>query len=965
MSKQPVKKEKKLRVSQAPAFWLRYKTHLLIFFSAFAIYSNSIPNNYNLDDEIVTRNHRLTSKGVSAIPEIFTEPYYKDASGYAYEYRPIVLVSFAIEHSLFGENAHISHFINVLLYSVLCVLLLVVLQMLFKDYGSLLALIATVFFVVHPAHTEVVDSIKNRDEILALEGALSALFFGLKWADTSKRYFIPISAFCFLLAVLSKQSIITWAVVVPIAIIFFRQPRLLPLLVLTIFLLVPVGIYVPLSIINTRIALLVTCLIIVVLFYGVMYWFSWGVNLKQTIQKLLSFFQQSFFSLGRANLNEQTTEFVADGSSFTKAILISTTIITLLVYTISAYCLFYWHTYLLVPVLSIYLFFGFTGNDTVKKILFIPCFILTMIVAYSFGVSPAFYTSMYLIISTVYFMYYKGQFRYVAVPVALACILISVLQQQEYFAPLFDILPIVLLLKKRFRFIVRVLALAAIGIGMLLPLVNSLGDNFFYDDNIRFAMVGLLLVVTYKPAAIRLFSYLTPAVISFNLFFLLAIMNMPTPPYYTPVSYASIDMLKQKVFWMGSAASKIREGAQSVSEAGRADLTDESTERPLSFIESPTNFISSETLKAGTAFASLSHYLYKIILPYPMSFYYGYRFIKPIELTRPLPLVSLAIYLFLLVLALLLIRKNRLVSFALLLFLVSVSVYSNYFYPLPGSIADRFMFAPSIGWCILLAYLILYFFARTDLKTAAENLKQLPMAAKGAITLTLLLYSGITFSRNFQWKDHITLFRHDIDYVNESAQAHNLLGVQLIIYSNQLPQGPEQFKMREEAVPHFKKSIEIYPDFFNPVYDAARVYTMINQPDSALVYYRKAAAMNPDFYESHLSAAEILARAGRWNEAIPFLEHVTTNYPTEGRAYDLLSLVYYQIKNYEKSIAVNHGALLHIPNSFNPTINIARVYETALNQPDSALYYYRKALQLNPSDAQLQQTVLQLSTRIK
>ncbi len=70
-----------------------------IFLFSFVIYANTIPNDYNLDDELVTQNHRLTSKGISAIPEIFTSPYYEDKAGYKYEYRPIVLISFAIPSS--------------------------------------------------------------------------------------------------------------------------------------------------------------------------------------------------------------------------------------------------------------------------------------------------------------------------------------------------------------------------------------------------------------------------------------------------------------------------------------------------------------------------------------------------------------------------------------------------------------------------------------------------------------------------------------------------------------------------------------------------------------------------------------------------------------------------------------------------------------------------------------------------
>jgi hypothetical protein len=124
-------------------------------------------NGYNMDDELVTINHRLTSQGISAIPEIFTSPYYQDNMGYAYEYRPMALASFAIEHQFFGESPFMSHVISLLLYIGLCLLLYKFLLQLGGVVTPPLALFITLLFSAFTAHTEVVCSIKNRDELLA------------------------------------------------------------------------------------------------------------------------------------------------------------------------------------------------------------------------------------------------------------------------------------------------------------------------------------------------------------------------------------------------------------------------------------------------------------------------------------------------------------------------------------------------------------------------------------------------------------------------------------------------------------------------------------------------------------------------------------------------------------------------------------------------------------------------------
>jgi hypothetical protein len=201
------KKEKgKPTVSKEP-FVKRNQWQLLLAALVCLVYANSIFNGYNLDDELVTRNHRFTAKGMEAIPDILTNPYYADAMGYKYEYRPVVHVTFAIEHQFFGESAKVSHFFNLVLYAILCIVLYNLLKRLFQERYSWLPIIASIIFAVHPIHTEVVCSIKNRDEILSL------LFMLLAWKYALNFYYNDMKGGIFsvmfvLLSLLSKKHLI-------------------------------------------------------------------------------------------------------------------------------------------------------------------------------------------------------------------------------------------------------------------------------------------------------------------------------------------------------------------------------------------------------------------------------------------------------------------------------------------------------------------------------------------------------------------------------------------------------------------------------------------------------------------------------------------------------------------------------------------------------------------------------------
>ena len=155
-------------------FLRKYRFYLLIFFAAFIQYANTLEHEYAWDDSIVITQNERVQKGIKGIPQLF----YKHKSLKAqdkYGYRPLTLISFAIEVGLFGQNPKAGHFFNVLYYCLLCLLLFGTMKEIFRGKGDLFAFVITLVFIVHPLHVEVVANIKSRDEILSLLFGLFAL----------------------------------------------------------------------------------------------------------------------------------------------------------------------------------------------------------------------------------------------------------------------------------------------------------------------------------------------------------------------------------------------------------------------------------------------------------------------------------------------------------------------------------------------------------------------------------------------------------------------------------------------------------------------------------------------------------------------------------------------------------------------------------------------------------------------
>lgn len=190
---------------------------LIVVLTGFLLYANTLSFDFALDDYSVILENRLTRQGISAVPEIFTTSY---RYGYFFTddllYRPITKAMFAIEWSLSPGNPLPGHLMNVLLFALTGWILFRFLLRL-TEGNTLLSFVTAMLFMAHPIHTEVVANIKSRDEILALLGGLAALDFFLQFLRSGKSIHLALSTLFYFLALLSKESAITFLVIFPLA----------------------------------------------------------------------------------------------------------------------------------------------------------------------------------------------------------------------------------------------------------------------------------------------------------------------------------------------------------------------------------------------------------------------------------------------------------------------------------------------------------------------------------------------------------------------------------------------------------------------------------------------------------------------------------------------------------------------------------------------------------------------------
>lgn len=206
---------------------------LILLILGFVLYSNSFYNEYALDDGIVIQKNEYVQRGIHGIPKILSTDAYdsfyrqmharQQLSGG--RYRPLSVVTFAIEQELFGSKekvkpaedaAFVRHVLNVVFYILSILVLLFFLRNFIFKHNPLIAFIACLIFLIHPIHTEVVANVKSRDEILSFLFIILTFIALLRYHENKEKKQLFFGLLFYFLAFLSKEYAITLLLLIPL-----------------------------------------------------------------------------------------------------------------------------------------------------------------------------------------------------------------------------------------------------------------------------------------------------------------------------------------------------------------------------------------------------------------------------------------------------------------------------------------------------------------------------------------------------------------------------------------------------------------------------------------------------------------------------------------------------------------------------------------------------------------------------
>ncbi|MCB9185507.1 MAG: tetratricopeptide repeat protein [Flavobacteriales bacterium] len=858
-----------------------------------AVHSPVLFNGYNLDDELVTRNHRLTSKGISAIPEIYRSPYYEDEQGYSYGYRPTVLASFAIEHSLFGESPFMGHLINLLLYAITVVLIFSLVLKIFPDKWWL-AFGTALLFTIHPIHTEVVASIKNRDEILSLLFGLAGCFALIH----PKRFWLslPIGIFFFYFALTSKMSAVMLVLLTPFS-LSRRQSTTEYLLLHLAFSVILCFVLQQRESINYQRGNIVAFITVIA--------FIRLITDNHTQSKIIAVINKTSFKIYRLIQQLYQVLVTISTKSCESASKLSNTrlleILIALAITIK------------MPQIQAEYFPEFVAL-VVISFLFLPtnipdAFFRFSLILILYGNHFAF-NNFLVVFAILMNLHYLLRPKSTILKYLILGLPVSIIVSEIYVGyPWFDYIGIVsfqlglmffVFIEDKVRniqwYVLLLLAVFVAGsFGYWLSAMDGLRDAILISIpaflNILVKHLNLDIYKTFSKQfnelKKRIPAVLLMAVLSITIFEVLR--NHNTPSQVKVSLPHDSRKFNPSIVWSAEHIA--------------------SWKRPFDYAEHPLSPFAPLSWKLGTAFTTLNAYLVKLMLPYPMAFYYGYDEVTISNLWQWKSIASVLIHLMLVIGIFLCWKNYKSVSIGLIMYLTSIALFSGMAEMVAGMFAERFAYVASFGFCLGIVGFVQLLLAKfPSAKTAM-------LTVAGVI---LISYSAYSFHRDTLWKDKITLMRHDIKNVPNSAQAHNLLAHALMekVFdkSNENDQ-KQNDELILEARDHFDRATEIYPRFFNAWVDKGKVSEIMNQPEEAIDAFKRALEIDSTYTPLVNWIGKDYELLGQYENATKYFERYLSMYPNDPVNYDNLARVLFMQKRYKESIQVCESYLKMDPNN--------------------------------------------------
>jgi tetratricopeptide (TPR) repeat protein len=343
-------------------------------------------------------------------------------------------------------------------------------------------------------------------------------------------------------------------------------------------------------------------------------------------------------------------------------------------------------------------------------------------------------------------------------------------------------------------------------------------------------------------------------------------------------------------------------------------------------------------------------------------------------------------------------KKYPIISYGILFFFFSISIYLHIVKSLSDTRADRFMFFASVGLSILLVGLLIRIL-KVDLKTNTkvdlkkgekqtlssplQSFNKLNISFKGVFIALLVFFSVITFSRNSIWENDFTLVENDMERLDNSARPHYYFATNLLqriqqdgwnaetekemiyhyqrsielsdsIYYGRIELG-SYFSDRDridEGIAVFQETVDLFPNTSDPRHYLGQAFVQQEKYDSAIVHLEKSISLAPKSPDSYYLLAISYAKVGKLKKGEDLANKGLRKFPQASKSmYEALGHVYFEMDDMTKSTESTLKMIEHGGDSYKAYATVIGRYQSKGDDANAAKYY-QSAIQQGIMQAQ-------------
>ena len=351
--------------------------------------------------------------------------------------------------------------------------------------------------------------------------------------------------------------------------------------------------------------------------------------------------------------------------------------------------------------------------------------------------------------------------------------------------------------------------------------------------------------------------------------------------------------------------------------------------------------------KYATIVYTLGKYIQLLFFPHPLTYDYYPKQIPIVTLANPYVILTLMTYLVMGGFAIIGFFKRSIPAFGILLFIITLSIASNLFFPIGAFMNERFVYVSSLGFCLIIGYLI-----QVGLPKNSKSIKMGNQLSIAVLSIFLLLYSVKTISRNPVWKNNLTLATNDANISINGAKSNVMAGGLLTEEAAKTNDPTEKNKLLQKAIFHLDRAVNIYPEYIDALLLMGNAqWEFTKDVNKAMPYYYRILGINNQHVNTWQNSFVILEQSKNVDAKISAYQTLLKYNPNKSQVYLNLGRAFGREKNdLNQSIYYLEQGRKLAPKNFDILTNLGTAYGLQQNY-DQAIEVLEKAAKIKPSVA--------------